>query len=232
MQKANFPQLALLTLVLALAILGWDLSGLDLPLAQVFGGPAGFPLRDHWLLFNVIHEGGRYLSWMAVLGLCLSVWWPLGIMERLTTSQRLQVAVTTLIALAAVSLLKSSTGISCPWDLADFGGLARHTSHWTQILQADGGGGRCFPAGHASAGFAFVGGWFVFRHGAPRVAAAWLAAALVAGLIFGLAQQARGAHFMSHTLWTAWICWSIAWLMDLGWTRLVPHDAVLAGEAI
>jgi len=215
----------LITAALALALLAWDATGLDLWLAHVSGGATGFPLRDNWFLYRVLHEGGRHASWLVVLGLCLAVWWPVGFLRRLDASQRLQLAVTTLLALLAVSTLKSVTGISCPWDLAGFGGVARYASHWTQILQADGGSGRCFPAGHASAGFAFAGGWFVFRRNAPRIAWAWLGAALAAGFVFGIAQQIRGAHFMSHTLWTAWLCWAVAWLTDMAWPRTAANGA-------
>src|SRR6218665_451834 len=49
----------------------------------------------------------------------------------------------------------------------------------------------------------------------PGVARWWLAGALLAGLVLGGAQQLRGAHFMSHTLWTGWLCWSTGWLCDL-----------------
>jgi len=52
---------------------------------------------------------------------------------------------------------------------------------------------------------------------APAVARRWLAAALAAGLVLGVAQQLRGAHFMSHTLWSAWLCWVVAWGIDAGW---------------
>ena len=55
-----------------------------------------------------------------------------------------------------------------------------------------------------------VGGWFWLRDRAPRAATVWLCAALLAGTALGLAQQIRGAHFMSHTLWTAWLCWTVA----------------------
>mgnify|MGYP003449324878 CR=1 FL=1 len=34
------------------------------------------------------------------------------------------------------------------------------------------------------------------------------------GFALGAVQQLRGAHFMSHTLWTAWICWTLGWLAD------------------
>jgi membrane-associated PAP2 superfamily phosphatase len=41
-----------------------------------------------------------------------------------------------------------------------------------------------------------------------------LLAALGTGGLLGISQQLRGAHFMSHTLWTAWICWTTAWVLD------------------
>ena len=37
----------------------------------------------------------------------------------------------------------------------------------------------------------------------------WLAGVCVTGLLFGWAQLARGAHFASHTLWSAWLCWAV-----------------------
>ena len=150
------------------------------------------------------------MSWLLVVGLSLAVWWPVGVLRQLDRWQRLQLVVSILLGLALVVAIKRISSTSCPWDLAEFGGLARYVSHWRFGL-VDGGGAHCFPAGHASAGFAFVGGYFVLRDRAPRAARIWLAAALAAGLVLGVSQQMRGAHFMSHTLWTAWLCWTVAW---------------------
>jgi len=161
------------------------------------------------------------------LVLCVGVSWPFGWFRQLSSSQRLQWAVTTLLALLAVNVVKALTGISCPWDEAQFGGVARHASHWAQIFQPDGGSGRCFPAGHASAGFAFLGGWFVFRGVDTRIARIWLVGAIAAGLVFGIAQQLRGAHFMSHTLWTAWLCWAVALATDRGWDAMSRRGVIL-----
>ena len=83
----------------------------------------------------------------------------------------------------------------------------------------DGGAGRCFPAGHAAAGFSFVGGYFALARDTPRAARWWLAVALVMGLLLGLGQQMRGAHYMSHTLWTAWLCWTVGLAIDMGMAR-------------
>ncbi len=218
------PPLVGITLAAGLLLLAWDASGLDLTLARLAGQPAGFPARDHWLLTDVLHQGGRALAWLLAGVQLALVRWPLGPWRALSPLQRWQLALATLLAVLAVSLLKAVSQTSCPWSLQDFGGAVPHVSHWAWGV-ADGGGGRCFPAGHASAGFSFVGGYLVFRRTAPALARAWLAAALVSGLVLGLGQQWRGAHFMSHTLWTAWVCWCVAWALDHAVARRLARGA-------
>ena len=43
-----------------------------------------------------------------------------------------------------------------------------------------------------------------------RMGRQWLLAVLWGGLALGLTQTLRGAHFPSHTLWTALVCWGVA----------------------
>jgi membrane-associated PAP2 superfamily phosphatase len=193
----------------------WDSTRLDLATALPFGGPDGFPLRDAWYLTAGLHTGGLIASWAVASALCIGVWFPCGPLARLDAARRLQLAITPMLAVLAVSALKAISATSCPWDLTVFGGVARLVSHWTAAGGGDGGPGHCFPAGHASAGFMFIGGYFVFREEAPRIARAWLLSALTAGFVLGGAQQLRGAHFMSHTLWTAWICACVAWAVEI-----------------
>ena len=220
-----------LTLALLLALLAWDLSRLDMVLAAWMGGAVGFPLRGHWLLTVVLHDGARRAGWLLVVALCLALWWPFGPLKRVPATVRLQLVATTLLSLLAVVALKSGSSTSCPWDLQAFGGVAQHASHWSAL--ADGGPGRCFPAGHASTGFAFLGGYFVFRREHRRMARIWLLSALATGLSLGLAQQLRGAHFMSHTLWTAYLCWCVAIGMDLVWPRLTQRlPAILLSDEV
>jgi membrane-associated PAP2 superfamily phosphatase len=200
--------------LLSLALLfAWDHSGLDLWMAHWFGSAAGFPLEDHWFWRGTLHDDIRWLPWGVELALLAAVARPFGALRRLAVERRVQLALTTLVALLVVSTLKLHSLTSCPWELHEFGGTVAYVSHWAWGLR-DGGSGGCFPAGHASAGFAFLGGFFAFRHTLPRAAQHWLAGALLAGLVLGLAQQVRGAHYMSHTLWTAWLCWASAALVD------------------
>lgn len=186
----------------------WDLVGQDMALAHWFGTPTGFPYRDHWLFSGVLHRGARRVAWTLQLGLVLAVFWPVGPLRGLTRTERVQMLVASLAALLATTLLKDASLTSCPWELSSFGGGARYVSHWSWGVK-DGGEGNCFPAGHASAAFCFLSGFLALRPHAPRAARTWLAIALAAGALIGMAQQVRGAHYMSHTLWTAWLCWTV-----------------------
>ncbi len=202
---------ALVALLLPLAlVLAWDLAGLDLWLAGLAGGAAGFPWRDAAALTAVLHNGGKLLSWAVAVWLFVGLRWPMGVLRRLPQRRRAWLAVVVLGALLLVTLAKHGSRTSCPWDLQAFGGHVPWVSHWAWGV-ADGGPGHCFPAGHASAGFAWLAGWFAWRDIDRRVAWRWLLLALSAGLVLGLGQQWRGAHFASHTLWTAWLCWAFAW---------------------
>jgi membrane-associated PAP2 superfamily phosphatase len=213
------------TLATLCLLIAWDASGLDLLLARPWASAQGFRLHDNWFLSTVLHDGARRAAWIPALWLVAGVWKPTGVLRRLSRAQRVQWAGTTLLALAAISLFKHASHTSCPWDLIEFGGHARWISHWAWGVR-DGGPGHCFPAGHASAAFAFVSGYFVLRSVSPVQARAWLIGALLAGLVLGAAQQLRGAHFMSHTFWTGWLCWTIAWLVDIAVRRRHRKAAV------
>lgn len=213
------PSLLVWSLASFFLLLAWDASGLDLDMAHWFGSASGFALENHWFWRGVLHDDMRALPWLFELALLVGIARPVGTLRRLPAPRRVQLALTTLFALLVVSNIKLHSHSSCPWSLQEFGGVATHVSHWAWGVR-DGGEGGCFPAGHASAGFAFVGGFFAFRHVLPATARRWLLGSMLAGLLLGLAQQVRGAHYMSHTFWTAWFCWVTAAGLDLGYTRV------------
>ena len=219
------------TLVLALVFIAWERLGGDRWLADLAGNANGFALRNHWLLEGVLHGGGRLLAWALALALCLGAWWPQGPLRLLSLPQRVQLAGGVLLSVALISLLKAGNPAACPWSLVPYGGMVAEVSHWAWWVTPASGRGGCFPAGHASAGFAFLGGYFVFRQVAPVLARRWLLAALAAGLVLGLSQQWRGAHFMSHTLWCGWLCWCLAWALDSLRRRAFAGPASAASAA-
>ncbi len=196
----------LITLGLLAALLCWEAIGADMALAQLYGSATGFALRDHWFFSRVLHGGGRWLSAATLLG--VAAWSVLGDSRLMARRQRWGWAAIVVLCLIAVPAMKRLSSTSCPWDLDDFGGGAAYVPHWMLTL-VDGGPGHCFPSGHAVAAFAFLPLYFQWRDRRPRTAAVLLALTLGAGLVFGWAQLARGAHFPSHTMWSAWLCWVI-----------------------
>lgn len=225
------PRLFLWTACSFLLLGAWDFSGLDLGIAHWFGSATGFALTNHWLWRGALHDDILFLPWLVELALLAAIIKPFGTLKQLSRARRAQLALTTLLALLVVSNIKLHSRSSCPWDLQEFGGVARYVSHWAWGI-GDGGSGGCFPAGHASAGFAFLGGFFAFRHGLPQTARRWLAGALLAGFVLGFAQQVRGAHYMSHTLWTAWFCWAVAAMVDMAVSQLIARKASFASAQV
>lgn len=156
-------------------------------------------LRDDAIARGLVHEGGLMacrLAWLGVVLACGATW-SHGALRRYRQPLA-RLAVSVLVATSLVAGLKQLSGVHCPWDLVRYGGSA---------LVADGGGG-CFPAGHAAAGYA----WFAlaFAPATPTGRRVGFAVGLAAGLVFGIDQQLRGAHFLSHDLWSAALCWMVA----------------------
>lgn len=208
-------QISLIGLTLTLL---WDASGLDLWVMAQLGSSHGFAWQHNWWLETVLHDGARQLAWVVLALLALMVWRPLGFFRRLPRHQRIEMLLGTLLALVLVSTAKHHSLSSCPWDLQQFGGVAQYRSHWAWGMP-DGGPGKCFPGGHASAAFAFLAlplSLLATQHAEDRHTGWWcLAAVLLAGGVLGATQTLRGAHFPSHNLWTALICWTVALLNHL-----------------
>ena len=171
-------------------------------------------LRNAWFASTVLHRGGRGLSIAAVL--CVATAAVVAWRSRRLAWHAWRWPLTMLVAsialsTALVSQLKHSTGMDCPWDLSRYGGHQPYYGLFEsrQGLPASG----CFPAGNASAGYAWVALYFFARATRPQWRTAALALGLVAGLMLGVAQQLRGAHFLSHDLWTLAVCWTVPLLL-------------------
>lgn len=200
--------------VLLVLTLAWDASGADLSAMTWLGGPEGFVWRDHWWLSSVMHTGAKQFAVLIYLGVLAMTLWPRGIWRQLPRSQRLEIAMGITLSLMVVTAIKRISLTSCPWELQDFGGVASYVSHWSWG-QADGGSGSCFPGGHASSAFAFLAlslPWLTsLNQDQQRLGRAMTGVIVLTGLVLGLAQTLRGAHYPSHTAWTALFCAATAW---------------------
>jgi membrane-associated PAP2 superfamily phosphatase len=179
---------------------------------------ARFPERGTIWADDIVHLGGR-TAIALVATLCLVGW------VRAARAQRSEEARAWAFSLIALTLsagiaagLKQITDVDCPWDLQGFGGdrpflpLLAARPGWLPVA-------RCFPGAHSASGFALFALYFGFRDTRPRVATRALLAALIVGSVFGLTQQARGAHFLSHDLASAFIVWFTCLGLYLGVKR-------------
>lgn len=212
-EEAPLRRLALFTALVLLAILAWDFSGLDLAVVHALASPQGFALQKNWWLDTVLHTRAKQLAIVIYLGLIVMVWWPRWGLGQLKRWQRTEIVVGITLGLITISTLKSFSLTSCPWDLQAFGGQAIYISHWQWGLQ-DGGSGRCFPGGHASSALAFLAlalPWLGADRASLRATGQRiLYIVLFMGLVLGMTQTLRGAHYPSHTFWTGFICWLVA----------------------
>ena len=204
---------------LLLLTLAWDVSGADLRVMAWLGDPEGFALRDDWWLSAVLHDGARQLALTLYLGVLLMAIWPVAGARQLPGLMRLEMATGITLSLLVVNLVKRSSLTSCPWELQAFGGVASYVSHWSWGV-ADGGSGFCFPGGHASSALAFLAlalpGLHAAHPQAQRRSGIVTGLVLCAGFALGGVQTLRGAHYPSHTAWTALLCAAAAWANHAG----------------
>ncbi|MDP3583548.1 MAG: phosphatase PAP2 family protein [Thiobacillus sp.] len=186
-------------------------TGFDAWVAARFHDPAlgGFPLRDNFWTSQVLHEGARevlVVFAVAILALWLLSWPVQALRSRRKSLAYLLVAIT--LSVVAVHQGKQWTNMDCPWDVAEFGGQRPHLGLFDDkpdTLPR----GHCFPGGHSSGGFALLALYFAGGGGRSRSGLLLLPGLLI-GSVFAVDQWMRGAHFPSHDLTSAYLCWMIA----------------------
>ena len=208
-----YPHFIYPLLFLAVASIAIHLFDVDQIVADYFYKMEGYKWawKNSWLTESVFHKGGRLLSILFAVTILLLL-----IGAYVTAQSKHQKPLLYLFLAGAggsllVSILKSSLAISCPWEFERYGGRLAYSDVFHQLFLRNGEG--CFPAGHASAGYAWVALYFFGLCYQSKLRWAGLAIALLAGIVFGFAQQLRGAHFISHDLWTLATCWFFSLLL-------------------
>jgi membrane-associated PAP2 superfamily phosphatase len=207
-------------LVLSALLLLWlfHATRLDLALATPYYDAANhtFPWRYAWVTKVLIHH--RVKEALIVAGLLV---WAIALHARFRHVPRFlagrqrrwwTVALSFALVPTVIATLRHFSSMHCPWDITDFGGYA---PYFDLLGNAPAGmrAGRCFPSGFTASGawlLAFGLLWYP-GHKLRSVAVGALALAVAFGL--GWAQQMRGAHFLSHTLWSLWVGWAVVLLV-------------------
>lgn len=214
--------LALWTAVLLLlaSLVVFELTGLDLWLQDHF-----YNFSTHRWLVDENEPVGRVIFYngpktlisiigIAVLGFAVG---PKRWRERFKFSRRgLWLGVLVIVTVPIMAgIVKKYTNTFCPAEIRRYGGDVAYAK-LCEAYPADdrpAGRGGCFPAGHASGGFALLGLLAIWPTRRWRNAVFVLALGL--GWWMGIYQMLKGAHYLSHTITTM----LMAWIVVLLWRR-------------
>ena len=167
-----------------------------------------FPVRSDWWFTRVLHDGAKWLVLAfasALFGTWLFGFASAGLRRYRRALSFLLCAMA--VSASAVSVLKHFSNHACPYDLAIYGGGYPRLAFFDSLPYGL-TPGRCWPGGHASTAFSLFGLYFLARDSLrPQLVAALLACIILFGIVLSIAQTMRGAHFLSHQVWTALICW-------------------------
>lgn len=116
---------------------------------------------------------------------------------------------------ALAGLGKKYTNVFCPSEIRRYGGDVAYVKLFAPFPADDRPArrGGCFPAGHASGGFALLG--LLAVRASRRWRQGVIALGLGLGWWMGGYQMLKGAHYLSHTVTTM----LVAWLVVLLWQR-------------
>ncbi len=197
-----------LALCAAGLLLLFHFSRLDLQLADPWYDPAHgrWPWRDAWLASVFVHRGLKYVLILASLA-CIAMAWT----RRAAINARAWrfVAASSVLVPLVVSLGKRLSPMHCPWEVDRYGGANPYFDLLAGAPSSLATAGHCFPGAFVSSA-SWLLAFALWRWPEDRghgITAGF--AALAFSLAVGWVQQVRGAHFLSHTLWSLWLSWAI-----------------------
>lgn len=200
----------------------FELSDIDLQLQDHF---YNFETR-RWLIDEkeqvgrlIFYNGPKALVWIVALTTLTLAVGPVRWRHRWKLDRRGLclglLVIATVPALAGLG--KKYTNTFCPSEVRRYGGDVAYAKlcepYPTEDKPPRRGG--CFPAGHASGGFAFLG--LICARSTRRWRNGVIALALGLGWWMGTYQMLKGAHYLSHTVTTM----LIAWIIVLVWQRVL-----------
>ncbi len=212
--------------LLSATILVFEFSSLDMYLQHFLYNS----LSQHWtvdasdpLWRNIFYVYPKKLIFLfaAVIASFGVYWW-----KKKTHLEWRRGCVRVLLSLTTVVLLaiggKEVTRVHCPNALKEFGGAAPYVKLLEKYpSDYNDKRGNCFPAGHASGGFALFSLYFLFRQ--KKYQRLGWAIGFVLGWAMGGYQMLKGAHFLSHTLVTMFLSLVLISAIHLALERSENH---------
>ncbi|MFH0710652.1 MAG: phosphatase PAP2 family protein [Pseudomonadota bacterium] len=214
--------------VLVVAVLFFGLSPTDIWVQSHFYDP----ITHQWILDTnntvlkfIFYDGiKRLLIVIAVLFLFVLI---LGWKKQWMKAYRRGLIIVVLSSIAVplvVGSLKAVSNMPCPKSLDIFNGTYPHTCVWEKYATKDCHleKQKCWPAGHASGGFALLSLIFLFQDRRNKIAAG--GAAIVIGGSMGSYKMLIGDHFLSHTVITMIVAWLLVLLIAKGVDEVIKKN--------
>lgn len=195
------------------SILFFGLSGTDIWVQNHFYNPQTHQwLLDHdepvlkFIFYDGIKRLLIILNVLVVIGLIF--WWKKPFLANYRRGL-LIVVLSSIFVPVIVGSLKATTNIPCPKNLEIYGGVYPHTCVWEKYTGAmcQKPKEKCWPAGHASGGFALLSLVYLFRSRKGKIIGG--SVGMVIGWSMGSYKMLIGDHFLSHTFITMVMAWLI-----------------------
>lgn len=196
---------------LAVVIVFFGLSSTDLYLQDQF-----FNFQTHkWILdenlqpYRFIFYDGIKRLLLIIGAIFIGVYFYASLKGKLKSYQKglLIVVLSSILVPVVVGGLKQTTNMPCPHAEIRYNGEMPRTAVWECYTPeyANKKQRECWPAGHASAGFALLSLYFLFHSRKNKIFA--LGGAMIVGWSMGIYKMLVGDHFFSHTLITMILAW-------------------------
>ena len=218
MQESSTKQLVITTFLLIFVIVIFEFTSLDIFVQNFF-----FDVESKTWLINkkeptlkfFLYDGLKVLLILFALSILLSL-----IFLRRNTFVKDYKKGLVIVLLSAIFVplfigsLKAITNTPCPCNLKTYGGklpdIKLFDSYPKDFIQNK--KAKCWPAGHASGGFALMALFFLFKSNKNKKIA--IIAALIIAWSMGTYKMLLGDHFLSHTIITMLIAWIIILIIE------------------
>jgi len=212
MDKIRIPatEAYLLALIIIVLLIVERLFSLDFYFADlIYNRTHSWEYKNAWVTNQLMHSFGKYS--LILLYLVFVIRFFLRDKSSETAYQRYGKIVflfSVLVGTLCVSILKKTLNVDCPWDLLRYGGEKEYYSLFNYAKESL-PSNHCFPSGHASSAFTWISLYFYSSIYYPHYKYKVLFSVIALGFVFGFGQQLRGAHFISHDLWSLLVCLSV-----------------------
>lgn len=224
--KAGVPGSAAVALAVFMLLGCVPPHGLDIAIERLFYVKGDF-IWHNVPIFEFIHSYAKAITVLAFAGALYVVlktrFYLKTPITRGASRKALYVILAMALCLMLTAALKKLTGMSCPWDLTLFGGIEHLSSPLIEFSRGN-FSGKCWPSGFAGSAFCLYALGFILPTGKKRLLV--FAAVTLLGLVFGLVQMGRGAHFLSHVAASGLLDYALCAILWRVYARLSPRSGL------